>query len=112
MQERLRNKSITLDVDQKTRDCLAKIRYLDVYGARAVARVVKQKVVFSLTQKILEGTIRCACGFSTLQCYADGDAPVSRDGGTVVICVSESRENLEIHDNHPPDAAIGSAVSP
>ena len=58
VQERLRHKRITLDVDNGARDWLADKGYSDVYGARAVARVVRQKIVFPLAQKMLKGTIR------------------------------------------------------
>ena len=48
----------TIDVDQKAREWLADQGYSDVYGARAIARVVRTKVLFPLAQKMLKGTIR------------------------------------------------------
>ncbi|KAI3607949.1 heat shock protein mitochondrial precursor [Moniliophthora roreri] len=82
--ERLRNKRINLDVDEKAREWLASHGYSEVYGARAIARVVRQEVLFPLAQKLLRGTIR--------------------DGDTVVIRVSED-EKLHIQDNYEPEAA-------
>ena len=56
--ERLQNRRITIDVDEKAREWLADQGYSDVYGARAIARVVRTKVLFPLAQKMLKGTIR------------------------------------------------------
>ena len=58
VQERLRNRRITVDVDEKAREWLAQQGYSEVYGARAIARVVRTKVLFPLAQKLLNGTIR------------------------------------------------------
>ncbi len=58
VQERLRSRRITLDVDQGAKDWLAKEGYSDIYGARAIARIVRTKVLFPLAQKLLKGTIR------------------------------------------------------
>ena len=55
---RLKNRRITLDVDDVAREWLAKHGYSDVYGARAIARVVRTDVLFPLAQKLLKGTIR------------------------------------------------------
>lgn len=77
--DRLRDRRITLDVDSGAKDWLAMTGYSDVYGARAIARVVRTKVsstemhtvlpldrglqcdaqvLFPLAQKMLSGTIR------------------------------------------------------
>jgi ATP-dependent Clp protease ATP-binding subunit ClpB len=79
--DRLRDRRITLDVDDGAKDWLAMTGYSDVYGARAIARVVRTKVsptevtahciafrsdclqrdaqvLFPLAQKMLSGTIR------------------------------------------------------
>ena len=56
--ERLKNRRITMDVDDKAREWLAQEGYSDIYGARAIARVVRTKVLFPLAQKLLNGTIR------------------------------------------------------
>ena len=40
---RLRDRRITLDVDDGAKDWLAKQGYSDVYGARAIARIVRTK---------------------------------------------------------------------
>ncbi len=58
VQERLRHRRIALDVDEPARGWLAERGYSDVYGARAIARVVRTKVLFPLAQKLLRGTIR------------------------------------------------------
>jgi len=55
---RLKNRRITLDVDHAAREWLAKHGYSEVYGARAIARVVRTDVLFPLAQKLLKGTIR------------------------------------------------------
>lgn len=55
---RLRNRRIVLDVDDAARDWLANQGYSNVYGARAIARVVRTDVLFPLAQKLLRGTIR------------------------------------------------------
>jgi ATP-dependent Clp protease ATP-binding subunit ClpB len=55
---RLKNRRITLDVDGPTRDWLAQKGYSDIYGARAIARVVRTDVLFPMAQKLLKGTIR------------------------------------------------------
>ena len=56
--ERLKHRRITLDVDEAARGWLAEQGYSDIYGARAIARVVRTKVLFPLAQKMLRGTIR------------------------------------------------------
>lgn len=55
---RLENRRITLDVDSAASDWLASHGYSEVYGARAIARVVRTDVLFPLAQKLLRGTIR------------------------------------------------------
>ncbi|KAG8221187.1 P-loop containing nucleoside triphosphate hydrolase protein [Butyriboletus roseoflavus] len=59
--ERLRDRRITLDVDEAARAWLVKKGYSEVYGARAIARVVRTEVLFPLAQKLLRGTIRYVC---------------------------------------------------
>lgn len=59
--ERLRDRRITLDVDEAARAWLVMKGYSEVYGARAIARVVRTEVLFPLAQKLLRGTIRCVC---------------------------------------------------
>ncbi|KAL1673496.1 P-loop containing nucleoside triphosphate hydrolase protein [Schizophyllum commune] len=81
--ERLAHRRIRIDVDQGARDWLASKGYSDVYGARAIARVVRSEVLFPLAQKLLRGTIR--------------------DGDEVKIRVSEDGETLDIQDNHEAD---------
>ena len=56
--ERLAARRIAIDVDPGARDWLAAQGYSDVYGARAIARVVRTEVLFPLAQKMLRGTIR------------------------------------------------------
>ena len=57
--ERLKGRRIVLDVDDQAREWLAKQGYSQVYGARAIARVVRTDVLFPMAQKLLRGTIRC-----------------------------------------------------
>ncbi|CAL1695237.1 unnamed protein product [Somion occarium] len=84
--DRLQHRRITLDVDAAAREWLMQKGYSEVYGARAIARVVRTKVLFPLARKLLNGTIR--------------------DGDVVTIRASADGQSLEIRDNHPPDAAI------
>ncbi|KAK6991651.1 p-loop containing nucleoside triphosphate hydrolase protein [Favolaschia claudopus] len=82
---RLKDRRITLDVDEAARNWLAQHGYSDVYGARAVARVVRTDVLFPLAQKMLRGD-------------------------TVEIRVGEDTKALVIRKNHSPDPeAAGSA---
>ncbi|KAN0088354.1 P-loop containing nucleoside triphosphate hydrolase protein [Tylopilus felleus] len=82
--ERLKDRRITLDVDEAAREWLVKKGYSEVYGARAIARVVRTEVLFPLAQRLLRGTIR--------------------DGDTVQVGVSANAETLDIRDNHPADS--------
>lgn len=64
--DRLKDRRIHLDVDPASREWLAREGYSEVYGARAVARIVRQKVVNPLAEKLLLGTIRCAVAMLTM----------------------------------------------
>ena len=55
---RLAQRRIKLDVDDTARRWLAQKGFSDLYGARAIARVVRTEVLFPLAQKLLVGTIR------------------------------------------------------
>jgi len=55
---RLAQRRIKLDVDDAARAWLAEKGFSDVYGARAIARVVRSEVLFPLAKKMLVGTIR------------------------------------------------------
>ncbi|KAG7449576.1 P-loop containing nucleoside triphosphate hydrolase protein [Guyanagaster necrorhizus] len=89
--DRLKNRRITLDVDEDARGWLAKQGYSEIYGARAIARVVRTDVLFPLAQKLLRGTIR--------------------DGDTVVIRTSSEGKTLLIQDNHPEDPSVASEAA-
>ncbi|KAJ2937010.1 hypothetical protein H1R20_g114, partial [Candolleomyces eurysporus] len=84
--ERLKPRRITLDVDAAAKDWLAKHGYSDIYGARAIARIVRTDLLFPLAQKLLKGTIR--------------------DGDTVRIRATDDEKCLDIQDNHPPDPSV------
>ena len=56
---RLKSRRISLDVDGASKDWLAQHGYSEIYGARAIARVVRTDVLFPLARKLLRGTIRC-----------------------------------------------------
>ncbi|KAJ7698117.1 P-loop containing nucleoside triphosphate hydrolase protein [Mycena rosella] len=86
---RLSGRRITLDVDDAGRNWLAQHGYSNVYGARAIARVVRTDVLFPLAQKLLRGTIR--------------------DGDTVEVRVNADASALVIRENHPADPDVGSA---
>jgi ATP-dependent Clp protease ATP-binding subunit ClpB len=55
---RLAQQRIKLDVDDAARAWLAEKGFSDVYGARAIARIVRSEVLFPLAKKMLVGTIR------------------------------------------------------
>ncbi|KAN0135998.1 P-loop containing nucleoside triphosphate hydrolase [Lactarius tabidus] len=80
---RLVQRRIKLDVDDAARKWLAQKGFSDVYGARAIARVVRTEVLFPLAQKLLVGTIR--------------------DGDTVEIRAEADGARLHIRDNHIAD---------
>ena len=85
VEDRLKSRRITMDVDRATKELLAKQGYSDV---------VRTDVLFPLAQKLLKGTIR----------YED----------VVTIRVAVDVNSLHIHDNHPPDASVvseGSALA-
>ncbi|KAL0954188.1 hypothetical protein HGRIS_005316 [Hohenbuehelia grisea] len=84
---RLAARRISLDINSEAKDWLAKRGYSEVYGARAIARIVRTDVLFPLAQKLLRGTIR--------------------DGDIVKITVEDSK--LLILDNHPADPSALSA---
>ncbi|KAF5362291.1 hypothetical protein D9756_002101 [Leucocoprinus leucothites] len=92
VQERLRSKRITLDVTKEAKALLVEQGYSDVYGARAIARIVRTDVMFALARKMLRGTIR--------------------DGDCVRVGVKEGEEGrrVEVEDCHEPEGEIGSVV--
>lgn len=55
---RLAQRRIKLDVDDAARAWLAEKGFSNIYGARAIARVVRSEVLFPLARKMLVGTIR------------------------------------------------------
>lgn len=63
--DRLKSRRIVLDVDDATKELLARQGFSELYGARAIARVVRTDVLFPLAQNLLRGTIRyvtiCVC---------------------------------------------------
>ncbi|KAI5115116.1 hypothetical protein M0805_006985, partial [Coniferiporia weirii] len=89
--ERVRDRRISLDVDDAARQWLADRGYSDVYGARAIARVVRSEVLFPLAQRLLNGTIR--------------------NGDVVNVRVSGDGKNLDIRENHPVDLEVGAEAS-
>jgi len=84
VQARLSQRRITLDIDAPARAWLAEQGYSEMYGARAIARVVRTKVLFPLAQKLLSGTIR--------------------DGDVVRVRADGVRGEVVVHENHAPDA--------
>lgn len=82
-----RGKGVTLDVDGEAREWLAGRGYSEVYGARAIARIVRTEVLFPLAKKLLRGTIR--------------------DGDTAVVRVDKEMDVLEVRDNHPENEGAG-----
>ncbi|KAH7089340.1 P-loop containing nucleoside triphosphate hydrolase protein [Auriculariales sp. MPI-PUGE-AT-0066] len=92
VQKRLTPRTITLNVDEAAREWLVDAGYSEMYGARAIARTVREHVTNPLAQKLLAGTVR------------------ERD--TVKVTVADSGEGLHIQDNHEPDrqVALGASV--
>ncbi len=108
--DRLKHRRITLDVDEDARGWLAKQGYSEVYGARAIARVVRTDVLFPLAQKLLRGTIRWVLVLLLpLGIYVM--TTCHRDGDTVVIRASSEENSLLIQDNHPEDASVASEAA-
>lgn len=58
---RIKDRRMQLDVDNASKEWLAKAGYSDVYGARSIARIIRQKVVNPLAEKMLLGSIRFVC---------------------------------------------------
>lgn len=85
---RLRDRRIVLDVDDGARNVLAKQGYSQVYGAWAIARVVRTDVLFPLAQKLLKGTMRSVSKFDHSIVYLN---VCIRDGDIVSIRTCEDR---------------------
>jgi ATP-dependent Clp protease ATP-binding subunit ClpB len=98
---RLKDRRITLDIDAEARNWLAEKGYSDIYGARAIARVVRTNVLFPLAQKLLRGTIR----YEDYHIFLRVLTIYNRNGDVVHITVFES-DSLDIKDNHPPDSSF------
>ncbi|KAH9988560.1 P-loop containing nucleoside triphosphate hydrolase protein [Russula vinacea] len=88
---RLAQRRIKLAVNDAARAWLAEKGFSDVYGARAIARVVRTEVLFPLARKMLVGTIR------------DGDA--------VEIGLGADEKTLHIRDNHAADESADLSVT-
>ncbi|KAJ9125547.1 hypothetical protein QFC22_000509 [Naganishia vaughanmartiniae] len=58
IQERISDKHIVLDVTEKAIEHIAFEGYSEQYGAREVARVIRDNIVTKLASRLLEGTIR------------------------------------------------------
>jgi ATP-dependent Clp protease ATP-binding subunit ClpB len=58
IQDRIADKRIILDVTEKAVDHIALEGYSPQYGAREVARVIRDNIVTKLAHRLLEGTIR------------------------------------------------------
>ncbi|KAG8768512.1 chaperone ATPase hsp78, partial [Serendipita sp. 397] len=87
--ERVKDRRITLEVSDSAKEWLADEGWSDIYGARAVARVVRTKLMFPLAKKLLAGTIR--------------------DGDVVNIHHQPGSNELTIQDNHPTTTDTGGA---
>jgi ATP-dependent Clp protease ATP-binding subunit ClpB len=91
--DRLKPRRITLDADAGAKSWLAERGYSDTYGARAIAREVRSRVLFPLAQKLLAGTIR------------DGD----------VVRIRVVDDKIVVLENHSPDSDVvanGTSVEP
>lgn len=87
----MRERRITLDVEPTARAWLAEKGYSEVYGARAVARVVRTEVLEPLARLMLGGEVR------------EGDkvvVKVSGDGGRLEFGSERPRE-LEVVEEAP-----------
>ncbi|ORX38433.1 P-loop containing nucleoside triphosphate hydrolase protein [Kockovaella imperatae] len=58
VQKRLDSRRIKLEVDDAARQWLAEEGYSEAFGARAVARMIKDKVVKPIANQLLDGTIK------------------------------------------------------
>ncbi|KDQ06633.1 hypothetical protein BOTBODRAFT_39437 [Botryobasidium botryosum FD-172 SS1] len=89
--DRLKDRRITIDVDEAAKQWLATEGYSDIYGARAIARIVRSKVLFPLAKQLLTGTIR--------------------EGDVVSIRVAEGGKDLRIASIPTPGAQEPTLVS-
>lgn len=88
LQERLDDRRIKLRVSPEAIDLLAHAGYSEQYGARAVARVIRDKVVAKVTTALLEGRIR------------NGDE----------VQVSTSDQEIVIQNNHERELSTSATV--
>lgn len=58
LQDRLSGHRIRLEVDDDALAWLASKGYSEAFGARAVARIVRDKVITRVASRMLEGTIK------------------------------------------------------
>ena len=58
VQARLASRRITLDVSEEAKVWLAEKGYSEQFGARAVQRVVRDKLVMQIASQMLDGSIR------------------------------------------------------
>jgi ATP-dependent Clp protease ATP-binding subunit ClpB len=91
------------------REWLADQGYSEVYGARAVARVVRTKVLFPLAKKLLTGTIRCEFILTPFPPPLKTDTHCS-EGDIVKIDHEAQSDDLVVKDNHTPDTTVSSSL--
>ncbi len=58
LNEQMKNKNITIKLNQKAKEYIAKEGYSDTYGAREIARVIDEKIKEPLTDEILFGKLK------------------------------------------------------
>lgn len=58
LQDRLTSRRIRLDVDDEALAWLASKGYSEEFGARAVARIVRDKVITRVASRMLDGSIK------------------------------------------------------
>jgi ATP-dependent protease Clp ATPase subunit len=88
VQSRIDERHIKLNVDQDAVHLLGDMGFSEQYGARAVARVIRDEVVTKLTLALLEGRIR--------------------NGDTVRVTAKDGA--IAVQDNHERDTAKGGHV--
>ena len=90
-----------LDVDPTAQQWLAQHGYSSLYGARAIARIVRTDLLFPLARKLLQGAIRFVSVYH--RCYSFVTQVYYRDGDTVRVTVADDGKSLQIPDLHSPD---------
>lgn len=90
VQQRLDARRVTLEVSDGAKSWLADRGFSDQFGARAVSRVIRDKIVSPVAVRLLDGTVK--------------------DGDTVKVDVTEDAISITSVPGSLPEAATGSST--